>query len=325
MTAEIKLNSSQAIPSIQQEKTESVWGDIEVIGKEEAFSSLRYFGIALVVAALAVSIFSVCFYAALSLFAVATWYLLSSVIILANDAAMGTSLEKPINRLHAMVMEVNSAIAKAASLPFTYYHGPWGDPNGRPILMLNGYLSFGSTWYYQRQKLVDAGFGPIYTMNVGSGESIATYAQHVQEKVQEIQKATGRKDLSLICHSKGGLVGSYYATHLADLTEEIDIVTIGSPLSGTPAAYFGVGQDAYEMRPESGLHKKIREKIKEHPQIRYFNIASEVDSIVPFESALLEGDRSRKLVLKDLGHVGMVFSSRVANQICAWLKSGTTT
>ncbi len=307
---------------VQQQRIVEV---LPTIGKEEAFSSKKYFAIAFIIAAIAGAIFPVCFPASIVLFAVASWYLWSAVIIVANRVADGTCLEKPIHHLHAVAMEVNSGVAAAALFPLTLlksHHAPQGNPQGRPILMVNGYLSFGSTWHYQKQRLVKAGFGPIYITNVGIGRSIVTYAKQIQEKVEQIQQETGRKDITLIGHSKGGLVSSYYATCLVDpaKTQVTDVITIGSPLAGTPLAYFGPGYDAYEMRSNSEFHQELRKKIKEHSQIRFSHIASVADEVVPLSSALLGEDRSRQLVLKDMGHLGLIFSSRVADQVCTWLK-----
>jgi triacylglycerol lipase len=293
--------------------------------KEEGFSSKKYFAIALVIAAIAGAILPVCLPASIALFALASWYLWSAAIIEINRAAEGTRLEKPMHLLHAAAMELNSAVASAALFPLTLfqnYHGPKGNLKGRPILLVNGYLSFGSTWQYQRQRLIEAGLGPVYTMNIGSGRSIITYAKQVQEKVSQIQAETGRNDLVFVGHSKGGLVSSYYATHLADpaKTEITDIITIGSPLAGTPLAYLAPGYDASEMRSGASFHQELRKKIQEHSHIRFSHIASEADEVVPLSSALLGEDRSRQMVLKDIGHLGLVFSSRVADQVCAWLK-----
>ncbi len=293
--------------------------------QESGFSALKYLGVALTISAIGAGILLVNSPAAIALFAVASWYLWSAAIIVINRAATDTCLATPIHRIYAMAMEVNSGIAAAALFPatcFSAYHNPQGDPNGRPILLVNGYLSFGSTWHYLRKELVKAELGPIYTMNIGSGRSIVTYAEQVQEKVAEIQQETGRKDLILIGHSKGGLVSSYYATHLATPETTIsDVITIGSPLAGTPLACIGPGYDAQEMRSDSEFHRELRNKIEDFPLIRFSHIASESDEVVPLSSALLGEDSSRQFVLKDMGHLGLVFSSRVADRISTWLKT----
>lgn len=292
---------------------------------ETEFSSKKYITVALAIVAIAIVTIPFCYPVSITLIPFALWYLWSASIIELNRFAEGTRLETPIHHLHAVAMEVNSGIAAATLFPQTLlnsYHAPKGAPNGRPILMVNGYLSFGSTWHYQRQRLVEAGFGPIYTTNVGTGKSIRTYAQELQKKVKTIQEETGRDDLILIGHSKGGLVSSYYATHFAESTKTkiTDIVTIGSPLAGTPVAYLGPGYDANEMRSGSDFHQELREKIKQHPQIQFSHIASTADAFVPISSALLGEDKTRQFVLKDLGHLGLVFSSRVADQVCHFLK-----
>lgn len=306
----------------QQQK---VGDTLPSIGAETAFSAKKYVAIALVIAGVAAAIFPLCFPAAIGLATVASWYLWSAVIIVANRVADVTYVEKPIHHLYALAMEVNSGIAAAALFPLTLfksYHAPKGNLNGRPILMVHGYLSFGSTWHYQRQRLIKAGFGPIYTMNLGNGKSIKTYAKQIEAKVSDIQEETGRNDCILIGHSKGGLVSAYYATYLADPAQIkiTDVVTIGSPLGGTPLAYLGPGWDAYEMRSGSEFNQELRNKIMAHPQIHFSYIASEADEVVPLSSALLGANCSRQLVLKDMGHLGLVFSSRVADQVCSWLK-----
>jgi predicted alpha/beta hydrolase family esterase len=323
ITNELSITKpSSILPAEQNNKKIEV---LPTLGKERAFSAKKYFAIALVVALVAGAVFSACMPASIVLFAIAGWYLWSATIVVANRVAEGTKLATPIHRLHSIAMEVNAGVASAFLFPITllpWYHGPQGKLTGRPILLVNGYLSFGATWHYQRERLVEAGFGPIYTMNVGSGKSIKTYAKYVQAQVEKIQKDTDRNDLILIGHSKGGLVTSYYATHLADpsKTKISDVITIGSPLSGTPLAYLGLGYDASEMRSRAPLHKTLREEIKKHPEIRFSHIASESDEVVPLSSALLGEDKSRQLILKDMGHLGLVFSSRVADQVCTWLK-----
>jgi pimeloyl-ACP methyl ester carboxylesterase len=290
-----------------------------------ASSPYKYLAVAAVIGAVAGCVFSACLPLAIALIVISAWFLWSGSIILANRAAVGTKLEKPISILHASAMELNAGVVAGCLFPmtlFSSYHKPHGHLKGRPILMVNGYLSFGSTWHYQRRKLEEAGLGPIYTMNFGSGRSIKTYAHYVEEKVKEIQKETGRRDLDLIGHSKGGLVSSYFANYLADETnaEVKNLITIGSPLAGTHVAYLGLGHDAGEMRSNSKFHCELREKMEGNPNTRYFHIGSETDEVVPLTSSLIGKVPSRQLCVKDTGHLGLVFSSRVADQVCSWLK-----
>lgn len=293
--------------------------------REEGFSSTKYFKIALVVTAVALAIFNIYFQAAVVLMGIASWYAFSTVVILAHQVAEGSSLEKSICKLYVLITRIHSIFYAISLFPFTFfglYHAPRGSKEGTPILLLNGYLSFGSTWDYQRRKLAEANLGPIHTMNIGSGKSIRVYAEQVGKKIQKILEKKAEKEIILVGHSKGGLVASYYASILA--TEETTVkyvVTIGSPLAGTPFARVCFGQDAEEMTTNSLFTQDLREKITQCVKTHFFYIASEEDGIVSKESALLGKDSSHHFVLKDLGHLSLLFSSRVAHRLIDLLQS----
>lgn len=268
-----------------------------------------------------------CFSSPLIIVGLAGWLFCTLGITLANHFLKDseTLSAKNIRQIHAAVADINCSFANLFLFPatlFSKYHEAEGNLKGRPILAINGYLGFASTWTYLRHRLSLEGDGPVYTMNVGSFASIAEYAGDVRRKVRKIKEETGRNDIALLCHSKGGLVGSYYATKLAasDGIKVTDIVMIGSPLAGTPIAKYGLGQDAKEMHPDHPFHADLRKEIARHPEIRIFRIASEVDTVVPLSSALIGANPSRQMVFKDLGHLGMLFSPRTADQILQWLR-----
>jgi hypothetical protein len=297
--------------------------------KKQTFqTALRFFIAALATASIAAALFFIFPPAALALTALTGWLLFSSIVFLLNKTLEKSDgpFAKSIRFLHAAITEIHSFAAAALLFPATHfpsYHAARGHLKGRPILLVNGYLSFGSTWHSLRSRLVQEGFGPIYTMNVGSFKSIPEYADQVREKVKTIKQATKRSDIALVCHSKGGLVGSYYATQMAkeDGIQVTDVITIGSPLAGTPIAKLGIGKDAKQMEPDDPFHKDLRKAIGNHPEIRFYHLASEMDEIVPLQSALIRTNQSQIKVFKDLGHLALVFSSKTADQVCSWLRS----
>jgi hypothetical protein len=213
-----------------------------IIGKEEGFSSITYLARAHVIGTIGAICFRIYFFGSITLIVVASWYLCSVVIVVANQAAEGSRLEKPINHLHSLAMEVNSAVTATLLFPstlFKSYHDSKGDLKGQPMMCINGYLSFGSTWHYLTERLVKAGFGPIRTMNVLSGTSIRTNALAIREEVKQFQKATGRNDLILVWPFKRGTCRCLLCNAFCreDGIMFTDIVMIGSPLAGTYAAY----------------------------------------------------------------------------------------
>ncbi len=305
-------------------QNESPFSNPEKIGS----APLLYLTAAISVAALAIGVFTLCPPVGIALMALSTWFLWCSIVIPLSHMmqTQDNTLAKTIHYLHAQTFEINTMLFKASFLPLTFsnrFFHPQGNPTGRPILMMHGYLSFGSPWYFQRKKLSEAGLGPIYIMNIGSFKSIEHSAGEVQKKVNEIKQETGRNDLALIGHSKGGLVGSYYATHLAAQNDiqVTDVITIGSPLAGAPAARRALGQDAEEMTPNHQFNIDLRRAIEQHPEIRFFHIASTQDQVVPLHSALLGEDHSRQKIFNNLGHSNLITATRTANQIIQWLQT----
>lgn len=296
--------------------------------RDTATSAMRYLAVAVIVATVAGCLFMVCPPACFALLGLSGWLAWSATIIILNHAARDTCIAKPIHCLHTLTTEVNSIFFTIPLFPLTFfkcYHQPKENTGeGIPILMINGYLSFGSTWDFQARGLNGAKLGPVHTMNIGSGKSIRTYADEVAEKVDRICKEHGTDKIILVGHSKGGLVISHYTTALAQKrnVNVTAVITIGSPLQGTPVAHVGIGHDAGQMKPDSHFIQELTGlRTNYNGNTRFYHIASRTDEIVPFHSALPENaDEKRQLVLNDAGHLGLVFDSRVRRQLCRWVR-----
>jgi len=319
--AKIDLNPSRVDP-VGSKSIEAA-----SVRQERGFGFFKYLSVATAVAALAAAFFSLEMPIATLFTAMTVWFIFSSIVAGAHRVTEGTWIGKPIRLLYAIVMETNANAISTALFPltlFSRYHAPRSNLKGRPILMVNGYLGFAANWHYQRNELEKAGLGPIYTINMGTGRSIKTYAAQLRDKVIQIQKETGRKDLVLIGHSRGGLISSYFATHLAESigAKVTDVISIGSPFNGTPFACFAIGYDGQEMRSGSAFQRELRRSMKDHPEIRFSYIGSEADGAVHVNSALPDKEAKRQLLFKDLGHTSMLLSSRTADQNIAWIKEG---
>ncbi len=192
--------------------------------------------------------------------------------------------------------------------------------NGKPILLVHGYMNHGSVWVLQKKRLEALGVGPIYTINLGHPfKSISHYAENVKVKAEQIVQQTGRKDLVLIGHSMGGLVSAYYATHLAPLDTVTDVITIGTPLAGTPVARIALGPNGKEMVPNSPFLKQLEEAMGRAKGIRFRHIATKSDQLViPGASAAIKDNQC--FILEDIGHTSLLYSARVTDQIYEWLQ-----
>jgi triacylglycerol esterase/lipase EstA (alpha/beta hydrolase family) len=252
----------------------------------------------------------------LPLAAYAGW--LGSIQIL-NALAPRLPFPRVVHWLHAMSFELLALLTVAALRLFPLKQTQLG--NGRPILMVHGYANHGGVWILLKKRLEILGYGPIYTINLGHPfRSIYHYAEKVKMKAQEVASKTGRSDLILIGHSMGGLVSSLYATTLALPNTVTDVITIASPLSGTPMAKIAIGLNAREMELNSEFTQKLRQAISANKEIRFHHIATKSDQVViPGISAVIPDHKN--LILEDLGHVGILYSQRVVDQIHKWLAS----
>ncbi len=239
-------------------------------------------------------------------------------VSLLNAAAHKLPCPRLIHWIYAMTFETLALLSVLLMRFFPISKKVKG--NGRPILLIHGYLNHGSVWRFPKRRLEGLGFGPIYTINLGHPfRPIRIYAEKVAVQAEKIAKETGRKDLILIGHSMGGLVGGYYATHLAPPHTVTDVMTLGTPLFGTPLARIALGPNGREMEPRSLFLRALREAMAAHrSQIRFYHIATQSDQLViPGESAVIPEHPHR--IFEDIGHASLLYSKRVIHQISQWL------
>ncbi len=263
--------------------------------------------------------------AALALKCVAVWFVWCAAIVVLNQLAyFSESLAaKAIHWIHANSMEINAVCTAARLFPLTFssqYLEPKGPVNGPPVLLVHAYLSFASTFDAMREQLVQAGYR-VYVMNTGSLQSIETYAEQVDVVVKKIQTNTGRNDIGLVGHSRGGLVVSHWALHHAKkYGAQVRVaITIASPLGGTPLAKMAPGLDAQQMTPHHPFHEELRKTISSS-DIPFLHIGSASDFVVGLKSALPENAPCCR-VLKDVGHLEIVFDPRTGELVRAGLKA----
>jgi len=230
------------------------------------------------------------------------------------------SLRKTVHLVHAIVTETFALLLVGLLYPLQGFFQKKITPaasDERPILLIHGYLHNSTAWIYMMDELKKAGFKSVYTISLWHPfRSIPEYAALVQEKAKKIVEETGQKNLIFIGHSMGGLVASEAAlTITGEDVNVTDVVTLGSPLKGTPLAKIGLGANARQMQLDSAFSQDLSARIlKNEKNIRFFEAASSLDEIVPGKYALL-GQKGRQLLLNDLGHIGMLFSPKVAHWI----------
>jgi triacylglycerol lipase len=236
----------------------------------------------------------------------------------------------PLNRavcwLHSMAFEAIAItiffLIRSLGI-FGWSDKKCGPEQGRPILLIHGYMQNASNWAVLKRRLCQRGFGPIFTLNLRHPfRSIRDYAEAIRHKAALIAKETHREDLTLIGHSMGGLVSAWYAAKVAPPGKVGDVITIGSPLSGTKMAAIAIGKNGREMERGSHFVREVEEVVRKNRKVRFYHIASKADQIIlPYSSALTGEHPEREYVLDDIGHMSLLYSVRVADKIEKWLSS----
>lgn len=203
------------------------------------------------------------------------------------------------------------------------------DPSAIPVLFVHGYLHNQMAWFWFNRRLrKNPAIGALYTINLFPFfSSIKGLAKQLKDKINDIQMETGSSQVILIGHSMGGIICSYFCEYLAKSREVAMVITLGSPFKGTRMAAFGFGKNIKEMRSASPLLTKLRERIK-LSKVPYCSIASKSDNIIiPWYSALLPGGKTAtktQLILENYGHLQLLFSSLIINQVAAWIATNTS-
>lgn len=230
-------------------------------------------------------------------------------------------LQRSFQWFHAIIFELAAVILSIFMRLFCYLFPnkkQFGNKNGTPILLIHGYLHNSSGWFFFQRALAKNNVGPIFTIDLFHPFlPIAKYAEKIREKAEQIRNETGKEDLILIGHSMGGLIASYYATHLAK--NPLKVITLGSPLQGTLAALLALGPNGKEMRRRS-LFVTEMQTIFQQSQIPFYHLGSMADQLIlPASSAFTQKDPKKECRIPDLGHMSLLYSPRVISQVSTWI------
>ncbi len=169
----------------------------------------------------------------------------------------------------------------------------------RPVLLLYGFFATRRTFQVLERRLRRDGYG-VWSINLGglfdsfNTEGIDTLAEKVRDKVERMYaRYPGMGPLTIIGHSKGGLIGRYYVKRLGGDRRVKNLVTLGTPHNGSPTAYLGClaagafAKSVWQMTPMSPFIRRL--KIGAFPRsVRFVSIYSKHDKVNPFPCCILE-------------------------------------
>jgi pimeloyl-ACP methyl ester carboxylesterase len=168
----------------------------------------------------------------------------------------------------------------------------------RPVLLLHGWFSYRRTFDVLERRLRRDGYG-VFSLDLGGargsflGRGIDDLADLVRAKVERIYaRYPGLGPLTIVGHSKGGLIATYYVKKLGGWRRTRAVVTLGTPHRGTLLGWLGLplallARSLVQMIPGSPFLARLHDG-PWPAQVRLVSLWSRGDGVSPYPSCLLD-------------------------------------
>jgi triacylglycerol esterase/lipase EstA (alpha/beta hydrolase family) len=235
-------------------------------------------------------------------FAMAAWY--ASTTPVAFRLGFRARLRLLAEEFRASMLVTSWLIPRAGAA--TCIHP---DSRHPPVLLLHGYGCNSGYWAHLMPLLDAARISHASVDLEPVAGDIDGYVPLVQRKVEELRAATGATKVAIVAHSMGGLVArAWMRAHGTHALARL--ITLGTPHHGTALARFGLGQNAFQMRPGSAWLRQLASSEDFATRALVTSLYTHHDNIVsPQESSRLEG--ARNLEIGGVGHVALGSNPRV--------------
>jgi triacylglycerol lipase len=183
---------------------------------------------------------------------------------------------------------------------------------------VHGIVSNRSIFTLLRRGLTRRGFSNVFAINYSTIlTDVRSAAVGLAEEVEQIVDETGFERIHIIGHSLGGLIARYYVTRLGGDVRVHTLVTLGTPHTGTYAAYAVPTRLMEQMRPGSGLMRELARPVR-GCRTRFISYWSDCDlAILPQRSAAVRHRdlRARNVRLHGAGHLTLPMLGEVVHGI----------
>lgn len=197
-----------------------------------------------------------------------------------------------------------------------------------PVLLLYGFGATRRTFSILEKRIYQDGY-TVFSINLGgilgtfNSEAIEILATHIDHKIERLyEKYKIKGKLSIISHSKGGLIGHYYVKRLGGDRRVKTLITLGTPHNGNPWAM------VFSYTPVTFVFKSIRQMAPMSPFIQrlkqgpfpkktdLYSIFSKDDRVCPYPVAVLEETANVKNVeIQGISHSEFLIKKSVYHVI----------
>jgi pimeloyl-ACP methyl ester carboxylesterase len=183
------------------------------------------------------------------------------------------------------------------------------DPQRPAVLLIHGYVCNRAVWKALLESGLLSGCN-VATVNLEPVFGrIDAYAGVVHAAVERLRGASGAQQVTLVCHSMGGLAARVYLRDYGDAAVT-KIVTIATPHLGTVFGILGQGHNAKQMAHRADFLQKLAAGESADLRRKFVCVASRDDNlIVPRSSPLLPD--ARHVLLEGVGHLALIEDPRV--------------
>jgi triacylglycerol lipase len=184
----------------------------------------------------------------------------------------------------------------------------------RPVLVIHGFMGTRGSMYPLERHLVEDGFC-VFSFNLGpiNTRDIRRSALLIQRKIERILAQTAWKEIDIVAHSMGGLIGLYYIKKLGGHARVRRMITLGTPFRGTWLALAGIATmgllstSSWQLLPRSNFLDDLHQgPIPDTVQV--YSIAAARDWFCPPEATRMHGVKS---ITVPFGHGSLVVSPDV--------------
>ncbi len=218
-----------------------------------------------------------------------------------------------IKRIHEWIKDYSHAIhAHAHSVitkkPPKHYLGHIVEGK-KPIILIPGYLE---KWNFLRALADPLSLKghPVYILrNLGyNARDIHFSARVVRELIDEKKL----KDVILIAHSKGGLIGKHLLAFDNNDGTVKKLIAVATPWAGSQAAKFIPHKSSKELHPHNEAIRALKQKVEvNHKIVSIYGIFD--NHVWPTASCHLDG--AKNVEVNTHGHHTILFDKKVVNLI----------
>lgn len=169
-----------------------------------------------------------------------------------------------------------------------------------PVLLIYGFGATRRTFSILEKRLHNDGY-TVFSINLGgifgtfNTHGVQDLAAMIDEKIERLYKKYDfRGRISIIAHSKGGLIGRYYVKRLGGDRRVKTLITLGTPHNGSPWALLAaitpvavVCKSVRQMTPMSAFIRRL----KQGPfpkRTKLYSIYSKDDRVCVYPGAVLD-------------------------------------